>query len=58
VVRLNFNQARNQAALRALHARFHPTVVLLDRTGQPQQPLIGIQTDEKLRPMVEALLVP
>ncbi len=55
VVRLNFNQSRNDAAIRALGVRGHPTVVLIDRRGMPQPPLIGIQTDAKLRPKVEAL---
>lgn len=58
VMRLNFNKGANDAAIRALDVRGHPTVVLIDRNGVPQPPLIGVQTDEKLRPKVEALLGP
>lgn len=58
VVRLNFNDVTNTRAIRALHVQFHPTVVLIDRQGIPQEPLIGIGTDAKLRPKVEALLGP
>lgn len=56
VVRLNFNQGRNQAAIRALGVRAHPTVVLIGRGGHPLDPLIGVQTDAALRPKVEAVL--
>ena len=56
VIRLNFNDPRNDPAIQALHVIAHPTVVLIDRQGRPQTPLIGIQTDAKLRPKVEALL--
>lgn len=58
VARLNFNQRTNDAAIRALRVRGHPTVVLIDRNGTPQEPLIGTQTDAKLRPRVEALIEP
>ena len=58
VVRLNFNDPKNNAAIRALGVRGHPTVVLIDRHGVPQAPLIGVQTDAKLRPKVEALIGP
>jgi hypothetical protein len=56
VVRLNFNDPRNADAIRTLRVRGHPTVVLIDRRGIPQEPLLGRQTDAKLRPRVEALL--
>ncbi len=58
VVRLNVNQRTNDAAIRALRVRGHPTVVFLNRGGVPQDPLIGEQTDAMLRPKVEALLGP
>ncbi len=56
VVRLNFNDKKNDAAIRALGVRGHPTIVLIDRNGIPQAPLLGVQTDAKLRPKVETLV--
>ena len=58
VVRLNFDRPQNRAALRALRVRGHPTIVLIDRQGIPQESLIGQQTDDQLRPRVEALVQP
>lgn len=56
VIKLDFNDAKNQPALAALGVKAHPTVVLIDRQGVAQPPLIGIQTDEKLRPKLAALV--
>jgi hypothetical protein len=58
VVRLNFNDHKNDDAIRALHVLGHPTIVLIDRHGVPREPLLGVQTDTKLRPKVEALVAP
>ena len=58
VVHLNFNDRKNGDAIRALGVRGHPTIVLIDRNGIPQEPLLGVQTDAKLRPKVEALVNP
>ena len=56
VIKLDFNDAKNQPALDVLAVKAHPTVVLIDRQGVAQPPLIGIQTDEQLGPKVAALL--
>ncbi len=56
VIRLNFNDSKNDSAIQALKVYGHPSVVLIDRQGTPQEALLGIQTDAKLRPKVDALL--
>ncbi len=56
MVRLNFNDPKNDSAIQALKVYGHPSVVLIDRHGTAQPALLGIQTDEKLRPKVDALL--
>ena len=56
VVRLDFNDPKNAKAIRALRIQGHPTIVLIDRQGTPQPPLLGTQTDASLRPKVEALV--
>ena len=56
VIRLNYNDPKNGDAIRALRVPGHPTVVLIDRSGIPQRPLVGMQTDARLRPKVEALV--
>lgn len=56
VIRLNFNDTKNAKALQTLNVSSHPTVVLIDRKGTPQEPLAGIATDGKLRPKIDALL--
>ena len=58
VMRLDFNDDRNSAAVRALRVRGHPTLFLINRAGELQPPLLGSQTDGQLRPKVEALLAP
>ncbi len=58
VVRLNFNDPNNGAAIRALGVRGHPTIVLIDRGGIPRETLLGVQTDAKVRPKVDALVGP
>ena len=42
--------------LQTLNVSSHPTVVLIDRKGTPQEPVAGIETDAKLRPKIDALL--
>jgi hypothetical protein len=56
VVRLDFNDPKNRPALRALRVQGHPTVVLIDRNGKTQAPLLGPQTDASLRPAIQALV--
>ena len=53
---LDFDQRENDRALAALGATAHPTIVLLDARGERVRTLIGRQTDETLRPAVEALI--
>jgi len=56
VVRLNFDDRRNGAAIKALGVRGHPTIVLIDRHGDVGRTWLGAATADDLRPLVEALL--
>lgn len=56
VVRLNFNEARNEKVIAMLGVRAHPTIVLLDRDGQRQGQRLGPPSLEELRGLVEPLL--
>lgn len=56
VVRLNFNDARNEKVIAMLGVRAHPTIVFLDKDGQRQGQRLGPPTSEELRGLVEPLL--
>ena len=56
VVRLNFNDSENDAAIAALSIRGHPTIVLLDGDGEVHRTWFGAATDDDLRPLVQELL--
>ena len=53
---LNFDDPKNKAAIQPLHVVGHPSIVLIDRKGVAQAPLLGAQSDAKLRPQVAALV--
>lgn len=56
VVRLNFDEARNEQVIRELGVRAHPTIVFLDEDGHRQGQRLGPPTLEELRERVEPLL--
>lgn len=56
VVRLNFNDSENDAAIAALGVRGHPTIVLLNGDGEIHRRWLGAATDDDLRPLVQELL--
>ena len=58
VVRLNFNEARNEKVIRMLGVRAHPTIVFLDKDGQRLGQRLGPPSLDELRGRVEPLLAP
>ena len=56
VVRLNFDDRRNDEAIAALGIRGHPTIVLFNRDGERGRTWFGAVTADDLRPLLEALL--
>ena len=55
VVRLNFNDTRNEPAIAALGARLHPSLYLINRQGDVQTTRFGAHTTEQLRPFIEVI---
>lgn len=58
VIRLDFNADRNKRAIEAMGVRVHPTVVLIDRNGQLRPLLLGPQSIDKMRPLIDELVQP
>ncbi len=56
VIRLNFNEVRNERVIILLGVRAHPTIVFLDENGQRQGQRLGPPSLEELRGRVEPLL--
>ena len=56
VVRLDFNDRKNDDAITALGVRGHPTIVLIDKNGGRFGARLGARTPEQMRTDVEALL--
>lgn len=53
---IDFDDRANSAALDALGARLHPTIVLIDEAGEIVEVLVGRQSDEPLRAKVGELV--
>lgn len=58
VVRLNFNEARNEKVVAMLGVRAHPTIVVLDKDGERRGQRLGPPSLEELRGLVDPLLAP
>lgn len=56
VIRLDFNEARNERVTAMLGVRAHPTVVFLDGEGRRRGMRLGPPGLEELRARVEPLL--
>ncbi|GAB4330310.1 MAG: hypothetical protein Kow0010_15200 [Dehalococcoidia bacterium] len=56
VIALDFGDRDERAAAQALGTRVHPSIVLVSAAGAIVQVIPGAQTEEDLRPVVEALV--
>ena len=56
VLVIDFDDEASTAALDALGARLHPTIVLIDPEGEPVETLLGRQFEEQLRSRVSELV--